>query len=206
MRFLVGSLPINGDETMNITTTSKAILIIFCILLGATLSIFVNGCGKGLNFGNIEVASVTPCIITLENGDEISFENFCLEVEADENRNSVFCDLKRKGYDACIAHRALEVVVKEGYVFEFYTEKQFDRWTEEAKNMAYIGMSVENLKTQLALLLTKLNKQAGVQVAILGDSIIKVEGDILYEDDLICFYSSMNDLNQEVKRMAKFFS
>ena len=207
-KFLVDSSPINGGMKMNITSTRRAMLIILVIFLGGTIALFSNGCGKDFNFGfgNVEIGAVKPCIITLPDGTNMFFEEFCLEVEADENRNSVFCDLKKRGYDACIAHRAMEILVKEGYVFEFYTEKQFDRWTQETKDMAYIGMSVENLKTQLMLSLAKLNKQSGAQVAILGDGLIQIKGDILFEDDIICFNSSMDDLNEEIKRLAKFFS
>lgn len=148
---------------------------------------------------NIQTA---PCI--LHTGQP--FKDFCAEVIADEGRTSLICQIEiEHGIDPCAGYRVIEIIAKEGTLFELYTEAEFNEWADNGIELVKTGITFDDLKAYLMAQVAKLNELLGAQIMIVGDMFIYIEGGaIISPDDALVMEAVFIDLKKEVHKMSIF--
>jgi len=152
--------------------------------------------------GIINVKPVAPCIVDKYDGSTIELSLLCAEIDA-AGRTSYICNLQKEyNVDACVIHRGMEVLAKEGLVLEGYTADEFKLWGDDVIMALEYGMTNGDLKNMVLAQFMKINKIAGAQILILGDMFLDLpQTQMIPEDDVEIFISSIQDLVQEVLRL-----
>ena len=168
---------------------------LFLILLSMSV-LFAFACN------GIGVKPTAPCVVDKSDGAQIELSVLCAEIDA-AGRTSYICNLQKEyNVDACVIHRGLEVLSKEGLILEGYTADEFKLWGDKVIIAIENGITYGELKIMVLAQFMKINRMIGAQVLILGDMFLDLpQATLIQEDDIEIAVSSINDLVQEVLRL-----